>query len=210
MEPSADQPAESPAAPAEAAPEAPRWDARRGLVRLVVSLLVFFVAMSLLAKFFGPRIEGAGKTFVESFGLAGLAFGTVLADAFSLPPPPLFYIVIVATGSGSHVVGMTVISLASMLSGVIGYHVAARLGNWPFFRKRLDATRARMDALLEKYGVWAFAIASATPIPFSWMCYVGGVYRVRYRLLAFICLFRIPRLLVMYWLVRAGWVTGSG
>src|SRR5262249_20810824 len=135
--------------------------------------------------------------------------GTIAADAFSLPPPPLFYIVIVATGTASHVVGMTVICAASMLSGVIGYHLAGLLAARPFFRKRIDATRARMDPLFAKYGVWAFAIASATPIPYSWMIYVAGAYRVRWRLLALICVFRIPRLLVMYWLVIAGWMTGT-
>jgi membrane protein YqaA with SNARE-associated domain len=197
-------------APQVASAEPPRWDARRGILRIALSLLVFFALMALLAKLFGPRIEGAGQVFVDRFGLAGLAFGTILADAFSLPPPPLFYIVIVATGVGSHLVGMTVISAASMGAGVLGYHLASLLGARPFFRRRIDATRARMEPLFSRYGVWAFAIASATPIPFSFMCYVAGVYRLRYRMLAFICLTRIPRLLVMYWLVRAGWVTGSG
>ena len=42
------------------------------------------------------------------------------------------------------------------------------------------------------------------------MCYVAGVYRVKPKLFALVLLFRIPRLLVMYWLARAGWMTGSG
>lgn len=200
-------------AAAEAAPdkaELPRWNARRGIVRAVISVVVFFCLMALLAKLFGPRIEGAGQVFVERFGLAGLGFGMMFADMLSMPPPPLFYIVIVATSAGSHLPGMAVISVASMVAGFIGYHLASLLSARPFFRRRIDATRARMDPLFARYGVWAFAIASATPIPFSIMCYVAGVYRVRMRLLAFILVARIPRLLVMYWLVRAGWVTGSG
>lgn len=201
---------ESPAATAtEGAAEPPRWDARRGILRVVVSILVFFALMALLAKVAGPRIEGSGKAFVETFGYAGLAIGTILADGFSLPPPPLFYIVIVATGQSSHVVGMTVISAASMVAGVIGYHLAALLSSRPFFRKRIDATRARMDGLFKRYGVWAFLIASATPLPFSFMCYTAGVYRLGPRMLAMICVFRVPRLLVMYWLIVAGWMTGS-
>ena len=201
---------EEAAAKAPAAPVPVAFDARRSVLRIVISILVFFCLMALLAKVAGPRIEGTGRIFIERFGLGGLALGTILADAFSLPPPPLFYIVIVATGAGSHVVGMSVISVASMVAGVIGYHLASLLSARPFFRRRIDATRARMDPLFERYGVWAFAIASATPIPFSFMCYVAGVYRLRLRMLAFICITRVPRLLVMYWLVRAGWVTGSG
>ncbi|MBK8258288.1 MAG: VTT domain-containing protein [Polyangiaceae bacterium] len=187
-----------------------RWDARRSIIRIVVSLVLFFAFMATLAKLAGPRIEAAGQVFVDKFGLAGLALGTIAADAFSLPPPPLFYIVIVATGTESHLVGMTVISFASMGAGVLGYHMASLLSARPFFRRRIDATRARMDKLFERYGVWAFAIASATPLPFSLMCYVAGVYKVKPKLLALVVLFRVPRLLVMYWLVRAGWMTGSG
>ena len=42
--------------------------------------------------------------------------------------------------------------------------------------------------------------------------YAGRDFSARLRpwLFALVCLFRIPRLLVMYWLVRAGWMTGSG
>lgn len=199
-----------PTSAAAAPTEAPRWDARRAVIRIVVSLGLFFVFMAGLAKLFGPQIEGAGQAFVDRFGLVGLAAGMIFADAFSMPPPPLFYIVIVATNPESHVVGMAVISVASMIAGVIGYKLSALLSGRPFFQRRIDATRARMDKLFDRYGFWAFAIASATPMPFSIMCYVAGVYRVKPKLFALVLLFRIPRLLVMYWLARAGWMTGSG
>lgn len=214
VEPTADETEPLAAAPGadRAAPSAelPRWDARRGVVRLAVSLAVFFCAMALLAKLFGPHVESAGQAFVERFGLAGMAAGMFFADTFSMPPPPLFYIVIVATSAGSHLAGMAVISVASMAAGLLGYHLASLLSARPFFRRRIDATRARMDKLFQRYGAWAFAIASLTPIPFSILCYVAGVYRVRMRVLAVVLLFRVPRLVVMYWLVRAGWVTGGG
>lgn len=202
------------AAPTNAAAAPPaeegRWDARRAVIRIVVSLGLFFGFMAGLAKLFGPQIEAAGQLFVDRFGLAGLAGGMLFADALSMPPPPLFYILIVATNPGSHLVGMTVISIASMVAGMVGYKLSALLSARPFFRRRIDATRARMDKLFERYGFWAFAIASATPMPFSIMCYVAGVYRVKPKLFALVLLFRIPRLLVMYWLARAGWMTGSG
>ncbi len=190
--------------------EAPRWDVRRAVIRIVISLSLFFAFMAGLAKVFGPQIEAAGQAFVDRFGLLGLALGMMLADALSMPPPPLFYIVIVATNPSSHLVGMTVISIASMAAGIVGYKLSALLSARPFFQRRIDATRARMDKLFDRYGFWAFAIASATPMPFSIMCYVAGVYRVKPKLFALVLLFRIPRLLVMYWLARAGWMTGSG
>jgi uncharacterized membrane protein YdjX (TVP38/TMEM64 family) len=194
----------------QAPAEAPLWDVRRAVVRIALSIGGFFLLMAALAKVLGPQIEAAGQVFVERFGLVGISLGMILADAFSLPPPPLFYILIVGTSPGSHVVGMTVISVASMVAGNIGYQLSSLLSARPFFRRRIDATRARMDKLFDRYGFWAFAIASASPMPFSLMCYVAGVYRIRPRLFALVCLMRVPRLLVMYWLVRAGWVTGGG
>lgn len=218
MDPTADETPQRAAAPDPAgeargsAPAAPlpRWDARKGIVRLVVSLAVFFAAMALLAKLFGPRVEAAGQLFIERFGVAGMAVGMFFADTFSMPPPPLFYIVIIATGAGSHVPGMAVISVSSMLAGLLGYRLASLLSARPFFRRRIDATRVRMDPLLARHGAWAFAIASITPVPFSILCYLAGIYRVRMRVFAIVLLFRVPRLLVLYWLVRAGWVTGGG
>ncbi len=198
--------------PANAPPpanEPPRWDVRRAVIRIALSVGVFFAFMAALAKLLGPQIEALGQTFVDRFGLAGLAAGMMFADALSMPPPPLFYIVIVATNPESHLVGMTVISIASMLAGIIGYKLSALLASRPFFHRRIEATRARMDKLFERYGFWAFAIASLTPMPFSIMCYVAGVYRVKPKLFALVLLFRIPRLLVMYWLARAGWMTGG-
>jgi uncharacterized membrane protein YdjX (TVP38/TMEM64 family) len=192
------------------APGAPPFDARRAVLRLALSLGGFFAFTALLAWLFGPQIEAAGRLFVDRFGLVGLALGTVLADAFSLPPPPLFYILIVATGPGSHLLGMTIISLASIAAGNLGYRMSALVATRPFFKRRIDATRARMDVLFDRYGVWAFAIASATPLPFSIMCYVAGIYRIRPRLFALVCLFRIPRLVVMYGVVQLGWMTGGG
>jgi membrane protein YqaA with SNARE-associated domain len=192
-----------------AAAQPPPWDARRGVIRIVVSLAVFFVAMALLARLFGPQLEAAGKSFVDHFGFAGLALGIFVADAFSLPPPPLFYILIVATGPGSHLVGMAVICAASIVAGNVGYRLSSVLATRPFFRRRIDATRARMDRLFARYGFWAFVIASFTPMPFSIMCYVAGVYRIGPRMFALVCVSRIPRLLVMYWMVVAGWMTGS-
>jgi uncharacterized membrane protein YdjX (TVP38/TMEM64 family) len=205
--------AAEPEARAIAAPDAsaePGWDVRRAVIRIAVSLGLFFAFMAGLAKLFGPQIEAAGQAFVDRFGLVGLGAGMFWADTFSMPPPPIFYIEINATNESSHVVGMAVVSVASMIAGMCGYKLSALLSGRPFFRRRIDATRARMDRLFERYGFWAFMIASATPMPFSIMCYVAGVYRVKPKLFALVLLFRIPRLLVMYWLARAGWMTGKG
>jgi membrane protein YqaA with SNARE-associated domain len=204
-------PGEAPAGEAPLPPgKAPVFNARRAVLRIAASLAGFFLFMTALAWLLGPQINSLSSGFIERFGLPGLALGTFMADAFSLPPPPLFYVIVVGTGSGSHLVGMTVVSLASVVAGNVGYRLSALVSARPFFKRRIDATRARMDVLFERYGVWAFAIASLTPLPFSLMCYVAGVYRIRPWLFALVCLFRIPRLLVMYWMVRAGWVTGGG
>ena len=204
-------PEQAAAVPEVASPDdAPRWDARRAVLRIALSLGIFFAFMTALAKLFGPQIDAAGQAFVERFGLLGIAGGMVFADALSMPPPPLFYIVILATQPGSHLWPMVVVSVASMFGGTVGFKLSGLLAARPFFQRRIDATRARMDRLFDLYGVWAFAIASLTPMPFSIICYVAGVYRVKPKLFALVLLFRVPRLVVMYLLARAGWMTGHG
>ena len=48
-------------------------------------------------------------------------------------------------------------------------------------------------------------MGSISPVPFSLLCNLSGLYRVPFRIFLVLSLFRIPRLLVFYALIRLGW-----
>jgi uncharacterized membrane protein YdjX (TVP38/TMEM64 family) len=62
-----------------------------------------------------------------------------------------------------------------------------------------------LTPLLVRYGTTAIVIASLLPVPYSFLCYFCGLNRLRYRLFAILVILRIPKILLYYWMIRAGW-----
>lgn len=196
--------------PKEAQPDAaappPAW---RVALQIGASIVVLVGLLTIASRVFGPELTTAGRSFVDRFGTIGMIVGTFIADCFSLPPPPLFYIVLLVTAGSAHLHAMIGICAASVIGGLTGYLLAGRLARVAFFKRRIDRSRARFDRLFRRFGIWAFAIASALPVPYSVLCYIAGLYEIPVRTFLVLSLFRIPRLVVMYWLVLAGWM-GTG
>lgn len=184
---------------------APWRELLRYLVQLALGIGAFVGLVSAAAYFARPELESLGRAFVQRFGVAGMFLGTFLADAFSFPIPPQFYMLTAVSAGGSQLAAMVAICAASMSAGYVGYRLAGRLARVRLFARRIAASRAKVDRLVERYGYWAIVVGSITPIPFSVLCYLSGLYRIPARYLGLLIVTRIPRLLVFYALIRAGW-----
>ena len=57
----------------------------------MLSLGALFGLIALAAHLARDPLDALGRGFVQRFGLAGMFVGTYLADAFSFPIPPQFY-----------------------------------------------------------------------------------------------------------------------
>ena len=190
----------------------PPTESRRGGVGLrfvlqsLLALVVLIGFVSALSRLFKPELEALGQGFLERFGALGLSLGTFLADAFHFPIPPQFYMLASITGGWSPLESLAAIAAGSMVGGVvshlIGRHVLWRVA---FLRRIVDRSRARIDWLFARYGYWAVAVGSISPVPFSLLCNLSGLYRVPFRIFLVLSLFRIPRLLIFYALIHLGW-----
>jgi membrane protein YqaA with SNARE-associated domain len=187
------------------APRPALWhDLLRYLIQLALGLGAFVGLVSAAAYFARAELEALGRTFVRHFGVAGMFLGTFLADAFSFPIPPQFYMLTAISAGESQLAAMVAICAASMIAGCVGYLLAGRLARVRLFARRIEASRAKVDRLIERYGYWAIVLGGLTPIPFSVLCYLSGLYRIPARCLAVLIMTRVPRLLVFYALIRAG------
>lgn len=180
----------------------------RALLQLALALGALLGAVALASWLAREELEALGRGFVARFGIGGMFVGTFLADAFSFPVPPQFYMLTAITGGGSQPAALGAISAASLLAGQTGYQLAGRLSRVRLFARRIEASRPRIDRLFARYGYWAIAVASVTPIPFSVLCYISGLYRIPPRYFAALLLFRVPRLIAYYGLIRLGWGQG--
>lgn len=186
-------------------PEKRRAELRGLLLRVLAGVGGFFVLVALLARTLREPLRALGASFVDRFGLAGLFVGTFAADAFSCPVPPQFYLLTAITSGHPQAPAFGVISLASLLAGFTGYRMAGHLARVPLFFRLLERTRGGVDGLIERWGPWAILVASISPLPFSGLCYTAGFYRMPWRLFGVFLLLRVPRLLVFYAALRAGW-----
>ena len=179
------------------------------VLELVLGAAGLVVLISVLARYFRPELEGLGSAFVEHFGYVGFAIGTLVADGLHFPVPPQSYMLASITSERSEAWTIVAICIGSMLGGITAYTIARRAADLPFLARLLARTRKRVDWLYTRYGYTAVAIGSLTPIPYSFLCYVAGGYRMPRRIFLVLSLFRIPKIILYFYLVKLGWTSGT-
>jgi membrane protein YqaA with SNARE-associated domain len=186
---------------------------RRELLKLGLKLLLGVVALvavvSLLGHYFRAELEALGRTFLEHFGYAGIAMGTYIADGLHCPVPPQFYMLASIVSGWSEPWTIVAVCVGSLLGGVTAYAIARKASHIRFLRRLLSGTQAKVDWLFARFGYWAVAIGSLTPIPYSFLCYVAGGYRMPPRIFLALSLFRIPKVVLYFYLVKLGWSHGE-
>jgi membrane protein YqaA with SNARE-associated domain len=186
---------------------APRDGSRLGLVlRFALGLVALLVVVVLVVRTLRPELESVGSWFVQRFGLVGVALGTFIADGFHFPVPPQFYMLLATAAQTDPAAILAATSVGSLAGGTTGYFVARRLGHVGWLRRRLErVTGKARDLVGQRYPYRSAAIASATPMAFSVLCYVAGVLRVGRGPLLVLLVLRIPKIVLYYYLVRMGW-----
>ncbi len=178
----------------------------RGLVlRTLIGFAIAFAAAATAGRVFRPEIESMGRAFVANLGYGGMFLGTFLADAFTLPLPSWFYFVLTVASHASPPLAIIAVTLGSLTGGLLAYRMSAQIAELSLFKARIASAREKLGPLLEKHGAWAMVLVSLPPLPFSITCYVAGSYRIGPRLFGIHLALRIPRLIIFYLIVKAGW-----
>jgi membrane protein YqaA with SNARE-associated domain len=175
------------------------------VLRFAGGLLAIVLVVGTLAHWARPQCEGLARGFVGAYGYWGMALGTLLADAFHFPIPPQFYMLLSIASRASATVSMAAIVSASVLAGGVGYHTARFVSKSRWIATRTESSRRLLERAFVRFGVRAAVLASVLPIPYSVLCYLAGLTRMPQRFLLLLCLCRIPKLFVFYWLVHWGW-----
>ncbi len=161
--------------------------------------------VSLAAFFFRAQIRDLAVVWVAHTGYPGMFVGAFLSDAVMFPVPPQFFLLTAVAAGGPQLPAVAAVCLGSVVAANVVYPLSGRISQMPFLAKRIAASRPAIDPLFARYGYWAIAIGAVSPIPFSWLCYFAGIYRMPYSYYALFVLLRVPRLLFFYALIRLGW-----
>lgn len=178
-------------------------------LKLVLGAAGLVAVVSVLAHFFRPEFESLGRMFIERFGYVGVALGTYIADGLHCPVPPQFYMLASITSGWSELWTIVAVCVGSLFGGITAYWIARKALGIRFFQRLLARTQRHVDWLFKRYGYWAVAIGSLTPIPYSFLCYVAGGYRMPAKIFVVLSLFRVPKVILYFYLVKLGWTAGG-
>jgi membrane protein YqaA with SNARE-associated domain len=197
------------AAPSESfqkEPDAVRSYMIRNLIYLVVGVVALVGLAYLAQRYLGHHLEAASRWLTNTGGYSGVFISIWLIDTFTLPVSPDMILAFVAhKGSTLNTpVALVVICIASIAAGNTGYHLAKRIGDWPFIQRRLAKSYKKGHKLFDRFGVWTVVIAGITPLPFSIVCWFAGLYEMKSWPFFLATLSRIPRFIGWYYLLRLG------
>ncbi|HTV17145.1 MAG TPA: VTT domain-containing protein [Polyangiaceae bacterium] len=176
------------------------------IVRFALGLVALLTLVVLVVRTLRPELEGIGKWFVERFGLVGVAAGTFIADGFHFPVPPQFYMLLAIAAQTNPIAILAATSLGSVLGGGTGYLVARRLGHIRVLSRWLERVGGGVgERLGQRYPYRSAVLASVSPMAFSVLCYMAGLFKVRRGPLLVLLALRLPKIALYYYLVRIGW-----
>lgn len=173
--------------------------------RFMLGLAMMLGVVGLAGYLVRAPTEQVARRFVDSFGVWGLAFGTLLADALHFPIPPQFYLLTLVASDAPPAVGLLAIISASVVAGCLGYGLSKLVSHRPWLSSRLARPRSLFESASRRYGHRVALVGSLLPIPYSVLCYLAGLSRLPFRFFAVLALCRVPKLIGFYYLIRLGW-----
>ena len=91
-----------------------------------------------------------------------------------------------------------------MLGGIGGYWIGRLLGHLKIVQQVTGGFSKDGRRLISRYGEWGIVLAALTPIPFSTVCWISGMVKVRFLYVVFATFARIPRMIIYYLALMAG------
>lgn len=176
----------------------------------ILSIVIVLAIVFGLAYFFRKELLGFSEHFVRIFGFLGLFLGMILSDSLPAFVPPDAFLMLAITGEMDPLKTILSMSVGSIIGGTIAYYIGLYL--IPRFHLGRQMVLHYEDKLLpyiRKFGFGAVVLSALTPIPYSWMAYTVGTFKMPYRLFFLGSLFRFVRISVYFYAMYIGWITGG-
>jgi len=145
------------------------------------SALLLFAAIGglfMLFLHYKWQIKASAKEAVEAFGYPALFFLCWAADVIIQPIPA--DVIVFGTAFGGADIWKTafIAGLSSGMGGMTGYFIGKFFGPWRFRRIFGSKLLRKGRDLFRDHGALAIFVAGVTPVPYSAVCWIGGIYRM--------------------------------
>ena len=135
-------------------------------------------ALFIILWHYKAPIKLMAKDAVENFGYPALFLLCWAADVIIQPIPA--DVIVFGTAFGGADIWKTafIAGLSSGFGGMTGYFIGKLFGPWRF--RRLFGSKLLRSGrdLFRDHGALAIFVAGVTPIPYSAVCWIGGIYRM--------------------------------
>ncbi len=177
-------------------------DVKKLLVRTVVASLpilgLYLIAMKVLTNM-GLENSIVVNQFISDFGVQGVALYVFVMDMFVLPfSVDLIWPFVM---SWQPLVAIFVMGTSSVAGAFSAYLLGRLIGLIPPIRRwivKVSGTQA--EELITKYGVWAIVISGLTPLPFSTICTLAGIVKLKPHHVFLSTLIRYVRMAIYYFI----------
>ncbi|MEZ4317322.1 MAG: VTT domain-containing protein [Myxococcota bacterium] len=171
------------------------------VVRLGIGLSTLVALFGLLAWGLREPLEAFAAWFVSHTGLVGVAVLVSIVDALPLTHEPILFLA--WNGGLGFWPVWAAATVGSIASGALGWAGGRALGRWGFLTRTFETYR--VTAFLDRYGVWAVAIAAFTPFPFALVTWASGACGLPLKPVLLGSLFRAPKVLLYLTIIVYGW-----
>ncbi|MDZ4725751.1 MAG: VTT domain-containing protein [Leptospira sp.] len=179
-------------------------------IQTFISIILVIGFVFGIAYFFREPLLTYSKVFVNEFGYLGLFFGMILSDSLPAFIPPDAFLMLSISGDLNSIYTITAMSIGSIIGGSIAYLIGRFLiPRFHLGRKFVLNYEDKFLPYVRRYGFFAVVIAALTPIPYSWMAYTVGTFKMPFRLFFLGSLFRIIRITIYYYAILIGWISGA-
>jgi membrane protein YqaA with SNARE-associated domain len=162
---------------------------------------IFILILCIPFWFYYSEIREVARHAVENYGYPALFILTWLTDAFIQPLPADVFVFASTFGGAPMLLTAFVAGLASSLGGFTGFYIGRMIGARRFARYFGRDTLRTGRRLFRQYGSLAIFISGVSPIPYSAVCYMGGIFNMSiWRLFLASIASRTARYIFMGWL----------
>lgn len=173
------------------------------LTLMVVVFSIYFLAIKYVSAQ-GWDESVVVQRFIENFGVKGVALYVFIVDLFVLPlSPDLMWPFVM---EWHPMVAILVMSISSVAGAYCAYLFGRLVGLMPPIKRWvLKNSGTHTEKLITKYGVGAIVVSGLTPLPFSSICTVAGIVKLRPLYVFLSSLIRFVRM-GLYYLIFAGMI----
>ncbi len=182
-------------------------DLKKLIFQSIIGIIILVVIILILGKLVKEPITEFSKLFIDFFGIWGVGLGVMLSDTLPAFMIPDVFLVFGVAGKLGDFEVICFSFVGSLIGGsnayFIGKYIIPRI---EFGQKFIKKNEDKLLPYLDKYGMWAVVIAATTPLPYSWMSYLVGSFKMSYSKFLLASLTRLPRFAIYYYAIKLGWI----